>query len=104
MSVMTTAREGVTTLATTTRDLAFTPQQIPGVSKLLNLLGGWVTGAVYTVCIIAFLLAAGYIAWDRISDRGNGKGMGIAIAALVGTVLASSATAILDQVRQSTGA
>jgi hypothetical protein len=87
-----------TTLASakaTTTYLAYTPIPIPGLSERLNTFGGWVTFLAYFATGVAIIVGGGYIAFDKITDRGDSKGVKIAIGAVVGTmVIATSATII----------
>ena len=81
--------------ATATTYVAFNPIPIPGLSDRLNTFGGWATFLAYFACAVAIVVGGGFIAWDKITDRGDSKGVKIAIGAVVGTmVIATGATII----------
>ena len=76
--------------------LAFTPEPIPGLQERVDTLGGWVMWASYTVCAIAFIIGAGYIAFDKITDGHHNKGVRIAAGAIIGSMLIAASTAIVS--------
>ena len=80
----------------TTSVYAFDSIPIPGVADRINRLGGWATWASYTACLIAFVAAGGYLAWDKITDHGGNKGTKVAIGAIIGSIFIASATAVID--------
>ena len=80
----------------TTGVYAFDSIPIPGVSDRINRLGGWVTWASYTACLIAFIAGGGYLAWDKVTDHGGNKGSKIAVGAIIGSIIIASATAVID--------
>lgn len=85
----------LTSAKATTTYVAFNPIPIPGLSDRLNTFGGWVTFLAYFATAVAIVVGGGYIAFDKITDRGDNKGVKIAIGAVVGTMLiATSATII----------
>ena len=92
MSISTTLRSARTQVDT----VAFDSVPIPGLSDRLNTLGGWVTFLVYFATLAALLIAGGYLAWDKVTDHGGGKGVKIAIGAIGGTMVAASATTIIN--------
>ncbi len=76
-----------------TQVLAFDPVPIPGLSEKLNTFGGWATFLAYFACAVALVVGGGYIAWDKVTDHGGGKGVKVAIGSIAGTmVIAASAT------------
>lgn len=86
----------VTNEATTVTHEAFQSIPIPGLSDRLNTFGGWVTFLCYFACSVAILVGGGYIAWDKITDHGGGKGVKIAVGSIIGTAVIASAAAIID--------
>ena len=81
--------------AAKTEVLAFDSVPIPGLSSKLDTFGGWVTYLSYFACIIALIAGGGFIAWDKITEGHNSKGVKASIGAVVGTmVIATSATII----------
>lgn len=90
-----TVSRSLSTIHSTVTHVAFDSIPIPGLSAKLNTFGGWVTFLCYFACSVAILVGGGYIAWDKITDHGGGKGVKIAIGSIVGTmVIASGATII----------
>ena len=76
-------------------NLAYDPIPIPGFSDKLNTFGGWAMFLAYSATAIALIAGGGYIAWDKITDHGGGKGVKIAIGSIIGTAVVSSAASIL---------
>ncbi|ETA06062.1 MULTISPECIES: hypothetical protein [Gordonia] len=80
----------------TTTYVAFNPIPIPGLSDRLNTFGGWATFLAYFACAVAIVVGGGFIAWDKITDRGDSKGVKIAIGAIVGTMVIATGATILQ--------
>lgn len=76
--------------------VAYDSVPIPGLSEKLNTFGGWATFLVYFATGIAILVGGGYLAWDKVTDHGGGKGVKICVGAIAGTMVASSATTIIN--------
>ncbi|MBM7280506.1 MULTISPECIES: hypothetical protein [Gordonia] len=82
--------------ATATTYVAFNPIPIPGLSDRLNTFGGWATFLAYFACAVAIVVGGGFIAWDKITDRGDSKGVKIAISSIVGTMVIATGATILQ--------
>ena len=76
-------------------NVAFDPIPIPGLSDKLNTFGGWAMSLSYMATGVAIIIGGGYLAWDKITDHGGGKGVKIAIGAILGTAIISSAGSII---------
>ncbi|MCR8897731.1 MULTISPECIES: hypothetical protein [Gordonia] len=85
-----------TLASATTTYVAFNPIPIPGLSDRLNTFGGWATFLAYFACAVAIVVGGGFIAWDKITDRGDSKGVKIAIGAIVGTMVIATGATILQ--------
>jgi hypothetical protein len=90
-----TIRSTVHAANTHVSNLAFDPIPIPGLSDKLNTFGGWVMSLSYLATGVAILIGGGYLAWDKITDHGGGKGVKIAVGAIIGTAVISSAGSII---------
>lgn len=88
-----------TTLSTVTYH-AFPSIPVPGLSDKLNTLGGWATFLSYFACAVAIVVGGGYIAWDKVTDHGGGKGVKIAIGAIIGTMVIATSATILSAAGQ----
>jgi hypothetical protein len=75
--------------------VAFDPIPIPGLSDKLNTFGGWAMFLAYLATGVALIVGGGYIAWDKVTDHGGGKGVKIAVGSILGTAVISSAATIL---------
>ena len=75
--------------------VAVDPIPIPGLSDKFNTFGGWAMFAAYLATGVALIVGGGYIAWDKITDHGGGKGVKIAIGSILGTAVISSASTII---------
>ncbi|MBR7193810.1 hypothetical protein [Gordonia sp. SCSIO 19800] len=82
--------------ATATTYVAFNPIPIPGLSDRLNTFGGWATFLAYFATAVAIVVGGGFIAWDKITDRGDNKGVKIAISSIVGTMVIATGATILQ--------
>lgn len=89
-------RNSVNAASTQVDYVAFDAIPIPGLSDRLNTLGGWVTGLVYFALVLALVVGGGYLAWDKVTDHGGGKGPKIAIGSIIGTMVAASAATIIN--------
>ena len=87
------------TLSTVTYH-AFPSIPVPGLSDKLNTLGGWATFLSYFACAVAIVVGGGYIAWDKVTDHGGGKGVKIAIGAIIGTMVIATSATILSAAGQ----
>ncbi|TSD94823.1 hypothetical protein FOS14_19465 [Skermania sp. ID1734] len=102
MSTMITTVHTVATTAASWAapvNYAFDPIPIPGLTDRLNRGGGWLVGVVYLGCIAALVIGGGYLAWDKITDHGGGKGPKIALGAVIGAMVVASSVGIIDAAR-----
>jgi hypothetical protein len=91
MSIRSTVQAANTQITT----VAFDPIPIPGLSDKLNTFGGWAMSLSYMATGIAIIIGGAYLAWDKITDHGGGKGVKIAVGAIFGTAVISSAGTII---------
>lgn len=91
MSIRSTVQAANTQITT----VAFDPIPIPGLSDKLNTFGGWAMGLAYLATGIAIIIGGGYLAWDKVTDHGGGKGVKIAVGAIIGTMVISTSGTII---------
>lgn len=90
-----TIRSAVQAVNAQVTTVAFDPVPIPGLSDKLNTFGGWAMGLSYLATGVAIIIGGAYLAWDKVTDHGGGKGVKIAVGAILGTAVISASSTII---------